>query len=77
MARYTEAIYPVKKLVPLTAEMAERIRDYRFEQRIESENEAIRRLIEAGLGRSKPSGGSRPGGTRKPRSAGKSASKRQ
>jgi hypothetical protein len=49
MARYTEPVYPVKKLVPLTTEMAERVREYRFEQRIESENEAIRRLIEAGL----------------------------
>ena len=49
MARYTEPVYPVKKLVPLTTEMAERVREYRFAQRIESENEAIRRLIEAGL----------------------------
>jgi hypothetical protein len=49
MARYTESIYPVKKLVPLTTELAERIRDYRFANRIDSENEAIRRLIETGL----------------------------
>ena len=49
MARYTETIYPVKKLVPLTAEQAQRIRDFRFAQQIASENEAIRRLIEAGL----------------------------
>jgi hypothetical protein len=49
MARYTETIYPVKKVVNLTAEQSQRIRDYRFEQRLESENEAIRRLIEVGL----------------------------
>src|SRR5947207_9640778 len=53
MARYTETIYPVKKLVPLTAEQAQRIRDYRFAQQIDSENEAIRQLIEAGLGKAK------------------------
>jgi hypothetical protein len=49
MARYTEQIFPVKKLVPLTAEIADRISEYRHTQRISSENEAIRRLIEAGL----------------------------
>lgn len=49
MARYTETIYPVKKLVPLTAEMAEAISKFRHDNRISSENEAIRRLIEAGL----------------------------
>jgi hypothetical protein len=54
MARYTEQVYPVKKLVPLTAEMAARVRDYRFAERIESENEAIRRLIEAGLAAAVP-----------------------
>ena len=72
MARYTETIYPVKKLVPLTAEMAEAIRAYRHQQRISSENEAIRRLIELGLGKapaSVPPGGSTPGATRKPASA--------
>jgi hypothetical protein len=56
MARYTQQVYSVKKLVPLTREMAERIRDYRFTERIESENEAIRRLIEAGLSTSGKSG---------------------
>jgi hypothetical protein len=49
MARYTEQIFPVKKLVPLTAEMAERISEYRHTQRISSENEAIRQLVEVGL----------------------------
>ena len=49
MARYTQVIYPVKKLVPLTSEMADAIGEYRHRQRIASENEAIRQLIEAGL----------------------------
>jgi hypothetical protein len=77
MARYTETIYPVKKLVPLTAEQAQRIRDYSFAQQIDSENEAIRQLIEAGLGKAvaAPSG-SGSGSARKPR-AGKSAAPRK
>jgi hypothetical protein len=41
--------YPVKKLVNLTDEQAQRIADFRFSQRVPSENEAIRRLIELGL----------------------------
>jgi hypothetical protein len=49
MARYTEVVFPVKKLVALTAQMAEAIEDYRFSQRLPSEAEAIRRLIERGL----------------------------
>ena len=80
MARYTETIYPVKKLVPLMAEQAKRIRDYRFAQQIDSENEAIRRLIEMGLNATdklSPASPSSPGSARKPRSTGKSASKRQ
>lgn len=44
-----ETVYPVKKLVNLTEEQAARISDFRFEQRLQSENEAIRRLIEIGL----------------------------
>jgi hypothetical protein len=43
------AAYPVKKVIGLTAEMAKRIREFRFDRRIDSENEAIRRLIELGL----------------------------
>jgi hypothetical protein len=80
MARYTSTIFPVKKVVNLTAEQAKRIRNYRFAQQIDSENEAIRQLIEAGLGKAKPSppaGEGESGGARKPRSTGKSASKRQ
>ena len=75
MPRYTSTIYPVKKVVNLTAEQTQRIRDYRFAERIESENEAIRRLIDAGLGKVKPSSGSPSVGARKPRSTGKGASK--
>lgn len=41
--------YPARKLVYLTAEQAEQISEFRHEQRISSENEAIRRLIELGL----------------------------
>jgi len=72
------ATHPIKKVVGFDPELLERVRNYRFEQRIESENEAIRRLIEAGLGK-KAAAPSRSGsrGARKPRSTGKSASKRQ
>src|SRR4029077_10623295 len=79
MARYTSTIFPVKKVVNLTAEQAKRIRDYRFAQQIDSENEAIRQLIEAGLGRANPaapSSGS-SGGAKKPRSTSKSAPPRK
>ena len=41
--------YPVKKLVGMTEEMSERISDYRFGNRLGSENEAIRQLLEKGL----------------------------
>src|SRR6266853_804169 len=82
MPRYTETIFPVKKVVNFTAEQAQRIRNYRFAQQIDSENEAIRQLIEAGLGaagtRGGPrSGGSAPGSTRKPASARKPAPPRK
>ncbi len=39
----------VRKLVSLTPELAKRIDDYRFGQRIKSESEAIRALIRRGL----------------------------
>jgi hypothetical protein len=42
-------IYPVKKLVNLTEEQAKEIADFRFENRLASENEAIRQLITLGL----------------------------
>lgn len=44
-----ETIFPVKKLVNLTDEQAREISDFRFSERLQSENEAIRRLIELGL----------------------------
>jgi Arc/MetJ-type ribon-helix-helix transcriptional regulator len=63
-----------RKLVSLPADMSRAIEDYRFTNRIGSESEAIRRLIEAGLGKkaAAPSG-SGSGGARKPRSTGKRA----
>ena len=36
-------------IVPVSKSMLQDITDYRFEQRIESKSEAIRKLIEAGL----------------------------
>jgi hypothetical protein len=47
MAKDTQ--FPIKKLLPLTEEQAAAISEYRFANRIQSENEAIRQLIEAGL----------------------------
>jgi hypothetical protein len=44
-----EILFPVKKLVNLTEELAEEIAEFRHEHRIPSENEAVRRLIEMGL----------------------------
>lgn len=44
-----DILYPVKKLVHLTEEQARKIADYRFENRLQSENEAIRRLIDKAL----------------------------
>src|SRR5256885_17202904 len=66
MPRYTETVFPVKKVVALTAEMADRMREFRFVNRVESENEAIRRLIEAGLNAAaKSSGASGSGGSKR------------
>ena len=45
----TASTFPIKKLVNLTEDQASRISAYRFDGRIPSENEAIRRLIELGL----------------------------
>jgi len=42
-------IMETRKLVSLTPELARAIEDFRFTNRISSESEAIRRLIEAGL----------------------------
>ena len=49
------SIYPVKKLIGLSEEQAQRIADFRFEKRIGSESEAIRQLIELGLDASEKS----------------------
>lgn len=38
-----------RKIVSLSAELAKAVDDYRFENRIPTEAEAIRRLIELGL----------------------------
>lgn len=45
-----------RKLVTLSAATARRIDDYRFGQRIGSESEALRRLIEAGLAQADQAG---------------------
>ena len=71
-------LYPIKKLIAITPETAQAIEDYRFENRLKTEAEAIRQLIAAGLGKATavPSeAGS--GGARKPRSTGKSAAPRK
>jgi hypothetical protein len=39
----------VQKLVAMPRELAERISEFRYDNRLPSEAEAIRRLIEAGL----------------------------
>lgn len=39
----------VRKLVSLPKEVAKEIEDYRFENRIKTESEAIRQLIKIGL----------------------------
>jgi len=48
--------FPVKKLVPLTADLARRIAAFRAARRIRSDNEAIRCLIARGLAREEHSG---------------------
>ncbi len=44
-----EIAFPIKKLIYLTEEQAQRVADYRFDARLKSENEAIRELIDRGL----------------------------
>jgi hypothetical protein len=44
-----DATHTETKLVRMSPELVQRIADYRFEQRLPSEAEAIRRLIELGL----------------------------
>lgn len=58
-----------RKLVSFPEPLAKAIEDFRYAHRIPSDSEAIRRLIELGLGKapaSAPSGGSTPGSARKP-----------
>jgi hypothetical protein len=67
-----------RKIVSLPAELAQAIEDYRFNHRMKTEAEAIRRLIELGLGKapaSAPSGSSNsgPGSARKPANSKKTA----
>lgn len=47
----------VQKLVAMPREMADAIADFRFEHRLRSEAEAIRRLIKAGLNVGRSGGG--------------------
>ena len=70
-----------RKMVSLPAELAQAVEDYRFANRLKTEAEAIRRLIEAGLGARGTRGGPRPGssgpgGARKPGSTGKTTAPR-
>ena len=68
-----------RKMVSIPADLARAIEDYRFNNRLKTEAEAIRRLIEAGLGKapaSAPPGGSTPGSARKPASSKKTAAPR-
>jgi hypothetical protein len=65
-----------RKMVSVPAALAEAIENYRFANRLKTEAEAIRRLIELGLGKAPtttPPGGSTPGSARKPASADKAA----
>ena len=41
--------YPVQKRVNMSEELSKRIEDYRFDNRIRSENAAMRELLELGL----------------------------
>jgi len=71
--------FPIKKLIGFDPELWKRIQEYRFKARVNTESDAIRELIEAGLGKAKAatrSSGNDPGNARKPRSAGKSAPSR-
>jgi hypothetical protein len=56
--------YPIKKLIGFDPELWEQIREYRFNARLNTDSDAVRRLIEESLSRqvdAKPSGGSDPG----------------
>jgi len=51
MARPKKIDHPVRKMMSLSPKLAKAVSDYRFEHRIKTESEAIRHLIDAGLGR--------------------------
>jgi hypothetical protein len=66
-------------ITPIPKPLLDRIDDYRFENRLPSRSEAIRQLIEAGLGKapsSAPTGGSTSGSARKPATASKTTAPR-
>jgi hypothetical protein len=47
--RRMETSFPVRKALQFTAEQWERVRAFRFDQKIGTEAEAVRRLIDLGL----------------------------
>jgi Arc/MetJ-type ribon-helix-helix transcriptional regulator len=44
-----ETSYPVRKMVSISEEMAKAIEEYRWQNRISSEAEVIRQLLQRGL----------------------------
>ena len=60
--------YPIKKLIGFDPELWEQIREYRFKARLNTESDAVRRLIEAGLKGAQiaPPTGTDPAGSDKP-----------
>lgn len=52
--------FPIKKLVNLTDEQAREITKFRYDRRLPSDNEAIRRLVEMGLEAAKAQTGPKP-----------------
>ncbi len=44
-----ETAYPVRKALQFTAEQWEKVRDFRFDRKIGTEADAVRRLIDIGL----------------------------
>jgi hypothetical protein len=55
-----DATHTETKLIRMSPELVQRIADYRFEHRLPSEAEAIRRLIELGLNAAPPASGPAP-----------------
>jgi hypothetical protein len=77
MARPTT--FPIKKLIGFDPELWDKVREFRFAARLNTESEAVRRLIELGLTvpqPSAPAGGNDPSGASKPSSTGKSPAPR-